>query len=86
MQRGQPRYLLALRRAFEIVQAGIRSEFGPIGYGDRLLPARGAQCRYLYPPRAQAALCRLRESREALLKVALDYRTAAEALRRASIR
>lgn len=33
----------------------------------------------------QAALCTLQESREALLKVALDYRTAAEALRRASI-
>jgi len=33
----------------------------------------------------QAALCTLKESREALLKVALDYRTAAEAQRRASI-
>jgi hypothetical protein len=33
----------------------------------------------------QAALCTLKESREALLKVALDYRTAAEAVRRASI-
>lgn len=33
----------------------------------------------------QAALCTLKEAREALLKVALDYRTAAEAQRRASI-
>jgi hypothetical protein len=33
----------------------------------------------------QAALCTLKESREALLQVARDYRTAAEAQRRASI-
>jgi hypothetical protein len=32
----------------------------------------------------QAALCTLKESREALQKIALDYRAAAEAQRRAS--